>query len=258
MFKIVPILCLTFYLFSIQADSLKLKSLCNERTTKDENYVVNSYYRLKMNKTLPSIDFYLINETDVDKSKSSRIKKLMKEIYSEHFINSTKLGIKINDKEREITSLREESASGYDHYGRLIRRSYSEYCTNISFLLGNLTKLNENYLTEHLLNVNELKRKFQVLSDLDENQTSTFKDEFIDIFYEMPLATLDGFRVHRKGPIFLDDSNYGTLYFSLYVPFYDKNQSANVKSNCTCTDYLPKFYTVETSPIAKNRTEISD
>lgn len=242
-----------FYLFSIQVDSLKLKNLCNERTTKDEHYVVNSYYRLKMNKTLPSIGFYLPIGGSAEKiAINSGIKELVKEIYSERFMNSTKLETKIQEKQSQVTSLKDRSSS-YGYYDReRYRHIHFESLDNINFLLTNLSRWKENYLTEQLLNAIDLGRELKVLRNSNENQSSTFKDEFIDIFYEMPLVTLDGFRVHRAGPIFLDRSSYGTLHFSLYVPFYDKTQTKNLKVNCSCTDYLPKFYTIETSPVAKN------
>lgn len=269
MFKFIFFVLSLVFILLIQVDSLKLKSLCNDRITEDENYLVNSYYRMKFNKTLPSIG-YLISSRYSDqpsqRTNSLKLKKLAKDIYSEKFVNNSKLIKNVEEKRKEIKSLKESysTSSRSDYYNAFDRRrnvnenlldSNLDY---IDFLLGNFSRLKENYLTEDILSVEDLKEKMHILVDLDENQTSTFKDEFIEIFYEKELAILDGFKVHSNNPIYLDRHSNGTLYFSLYIPFYDKNQAKNAKSNCSCTDYLPKFFTSGTVPLEKNKTESSN
>ena len=243
---------------------LKLKSLCNERVTRDGSSKVNAYYRIKLNQTLPPIGDYFPNATEIDENRSnsyvapfvSQLKKHVKEIYSEKFMNSSNLAEKIREKQNFLSSIRENSRSSYDYNRRLPRSMYGNI-DKVESLLKNLTKLNENNLTSDYLSLDELRSRLEHLV-LDANQTSTFAEDFIDVFYERQLATLDGFRLNRGSQsIFLDGSSYGVIHYSLYLPFYDYNQQ-NIKSNCSCTDYLPKFFSIDTVPVEKNRTISTD
>ena len=230
---------------------------------------MNSYYRIKLTQTLPPIGDYLpkANQEQLRfnhyvRSFDSQFKKIVKEVYSEKFVNSSQLPDKIDETKTSLVSLRENFRSRYDRYSHEYENRLPEpmldSITNLEYLLGNFSQLSDNNLTSTYLSYDQLRVKLETLmqNGLEENQTSTFKDEFIDVFYEKQLATLDGFKMHRGDQaIFLDEkSSYGVINFSIYLPFHDLNQSQNIKSNCSCTDYLPKFFSVETVPVEKNRT----
>ena len=189
----------------------------------------------------------------------SQFKQIVREIYSEKFVNSSQLPDKIREKKNLLNSIRDNFRSryNYDYQSRLPPSMY-DLITDVEYLLGNFSQLSDNNLTATYLSYDQLRDNLRALVDdgLEENQTSTFRDELIDVFYEKHLATLDGFKMHRDDQvIFLDEkSSYGVLHFSIYLPFYDLNQTQTIKSNCSCTDYLPKFFSVETVPVEKNRT----
>lgn len=270
MFKLAIFL---FFVCCLSAgNSLKLKSLCNDRMTRDGSHKVNSYYRLKLTENLREIGDYLPKANQDEKLRfssnvlafDSRFKKIVKEIYSEKFMNSSQLPDKIREKQSLLVSLRESfrSRSSYNRYNdESLPSTMYDYITGVEYLLGNITQLSDNNLTLAFLPYDRLRTNLGTLLEngLEENQTSTFKDEFIDVFYEKQVATLDGFKIHREDQsIYLDESSYGVVHFSLYVPFYDLNKSQNIKSNCSCTDFLPKFFSVETVPVERNRTESNE
>ena len=285
MFKFVIFLC--FICFLSPGNPLKLKSLCNERVTKDGNHKVNSYLRLKFQGRLNAISYYLPETTPNQQSYvtsfNSQFRKLIKEIYNEKFMNSSQLSDKIREKQNSLVILTNKFRSApsnglnsdrnrYDRYtGDYLPSSTLYYVTRLENLMNHIYKLSNNNLTFEFLqyynhndynnyyNYNYLLERALQLNGLDKNQTSTFADELIDVFYEKQVATLDGFKIHREDQsIYLDESSYGVVHFSLYVPFFDRNKSQNIKSNCSCTDYLPKFFSVETVPVDRNRTESNE
>lgn len=269
MFKFVIFLC--FICFLSPGNPLKLKSLCNERVTKDGNHKVNSYLRLKFQGRLNAISYYLPETTPNQQSYvtsfNSQFRKLIKEIYNEKFMNSSQLSDKIREKQNSLVFLTNKfrfapsnglnsDRNRYDRYtGDYLPSSTLYYVTRLENLMNHIYKLSNNNLTFEFLQYNYyyndynylLERALQ-LNGLDKNQTSTFADELIDVFFEKQLAVLDGFKMYRRDQlIFLDDSSYGVVHFSLYVPFYD---SQNIKSNCSSTDSLPKFFSLETVPVS--------
>lgn len=224
-------------------ESLELKSLCSERVSKDENYTLNSYYRLKLNVTLLPIKEFL--DTGTNTKNKETYYAFINELYSEEFIGNLK-STKIQEKKNKINSLKE------------IQRRYNGYSDYMfpantlplaETLLDNLGNLTENYLMKSLIPADELSKTLTILEDANENQRSSFENKFLDIFYEKKLALLDGFKMNRSKKLYLDTQSDGTLFISLYLPFYDKNLVKNSKENCSCTDKLPQFFTVETNPI---------
>lgn len=222
-------LIFVFFICCLSAgNSLKLKSLCNERVTRDGSLKVNSYYRLKLISTFPPISHYLPKPEEIQNlrfsnpyvaSFDSQLKKHLKEIYNERWMNSSDLTDKIREKQNSITSLRDNFQTQYNHYERQVRVPLSmfSYVDQLDLLLNNLTKLRENNLTTGYLPVDELRSKLEFLIEdgLDDNQTSTFADEFIDVFYERQLATFDGFRMTRgTQQIFMDESSFGVEYIT--------------------------------------------
>ena len=258
MFKLV--IFLFFVCFLSVGNPLKLKSLCNERVTKDGTHKVNSYYKIKFEADLPPISHYLPEMFGQFDSRMSsfvqEFKKHVKEIYCEQFMNSTDLTEKIREQQESLNSLKSKYSERRNYQDRVPPQMLL-YIDQLDDLLNNMTKLSENNATVTFLPPDRLRSKLALLAEegLDANQTSTLKDYFLDVFYEKQLVTLDGFRLKRGiHSIFLDESAYGVVHFSLYLPMHDGNKSQNIKSNCSCTDYLPKFFLVATIPTPRNRT----
>ena len=122
--------------------------------------------------------------------------------------------------------------------------------------LIDINHLKENYITKELVNPDDLRKELENLGGLNENQTSSFANELFEIFYEKAITLFDGISLNRNNQsIFKHYSTYGYLHFSLYLPFYDKNQSKISKENCTSLWDLPKFYLIETRSLENNYNE---
>lgn len=253
---------LVIYLFLVcffsSENALELERLCDERLSVEGNHKVNSYYRIRLAKKLsplgdflPNATLNFFNPTDYFTDPIYwKFKKQIKEIYSDEFMNSSQLSDKIRERQNFLKFLKNEN-------GNLLYR-VKKYFDKINSLLENINKLNENNLTLYFLPYGRLTNNLQLLAnDLDnENQVSIFKDEFIYVFYEKQLATFDGFKMHRVDqPIFLDESTFAELFYSIYIPFFDRNHSKNIELNCSSIDNLPKFFSLDTVLVDKNRTE---
>lgn len=237
---------------------LELKSLCNERITRDGVHKVNSYYRLKLTENLSPIGDYLpeaipnqiLPFNSYEKYFYPEFKKQIKEIYSEEFMNSSQLPVRIREKQRQFEYLKGGFLSRFGKGDMPSSLSYN--FIDIENLLSKIAKLSEtNNLTWDFLPYEQLRGNLTLLAKegLDENQKSTFRDEFIYVFYEKPLAKFDGFKLYRGNQsTFYNRSNYGVICWSLYLPFHDLNHLPNTK-NCSSTDSLPKFYSLETIPV---------
>lgn len=276
MFKLLVFLC--FVSFFSSANPLKLTPLCDERVTKDGKQV-NSFHRIQFRGRLDTISYYLPDTTksqpSYEASFNSQFRKLIKEIYNEKFMNSSRLSDNIREKQNSLTFLINQFrfAPSYnnrdydrnDRYSRDYLPSSTLYdIKRVERLLESLNKLSNNNLTFDFLannhygpsnnydynyyGYNLLERTLMQLTRLDEGQTSVFGDELIDVFYEKSLATFDDFKMNRKNQLFLDEQSYGLVSFSLFVPFHDRNHSQNVKSNCSSIGDLPKFFSLETLP----------
>lgn len=276
MFKLVVFLL--SICFVVAENPLGLTPLCDERITVDGIHKVNSYYRMKFTKSIKPIGEYMPNVTrvygygyryrsddddypefnSITLDFNKQFKKQLKEIYTEKFMNSSQLAYKIREKQALLLYIQESFRSFYDSYHG-VPSAVKKNLDDLRSLLSNINNLTENHLTLTFLPYNQLRTDLELLArdGLNENQVSIFQDEFIDVFYEKQLASFDGFKLYRGNQmIFWDELSYGEAYFSLFVPFFDRNQSPN-QSNCSSTHNLPMFFSLETVPVEKNRAQIA-
>lgn len=226
---------------------IELLNFCHQRISGERIKKLNSFYRLKLNYTLPSIQQYL-DEAPSNSDDRRNFNTIIRDLYSENFIAFSS-AIQISEKRDKINEFNESS----NCYIRRYRKCVYEDDKDLMFptaktLLNYLDKFNKNLLSRDLVPEEELKNSLRLFDDLDSSQISLFQDDYLDIFYEKELVLLDDFKLDRGHQrMFLHPETRGTLFFSIYVPFYDKNFKEN-SDNCipcesdTYSEYMPKFY----------------
>lgn len=268
--------------FVVAKNPLKLSPLCEERITVD-GARVNSFYRIQFTQKLEPIGNFTPNATreyikiryhyydedfpefdSVTLDFNKQYKKQLKEIYNENFfnnVNNSQLSDKIREKQALLAYIKEvfRVQKGYINGG--MDSQVIKLFDGFIEILGRIRNLTENRLNLKFLPYNKLKAELELLigDGLSENQVSVFENDFIDVFYEKPLATFDGFKLYRGNQsIFLDENAYGEIFYSFVLPMFDRNYSKNSVLACSSLDSLPKYFSLETMPVEKNQTKIQD
>lgn len=256
-----------FYLLST-VKTLELKNICKDDQLLYEEQQVNAYYHLKLEKTLPKLEFYYLEfKEDLKKaitielaelldSIKKRFNRLLFNVYSEKFLMKLNASDEIYQSQRTLTSLKKDTETVFKEVFDLHKESpailhlhafFAQKFRNFASLLDLLIDLKNDKIVKQLLPQNELHDQLIGMNDqLLPNQEPIFEGEYPNIYYASRLYKFNSFEFIKASKMFFSLKSYGKIYFSMYIPFYDSKyiNDEDCTFNCDCTlgKDLPRFF----------------
>ena len=253
-FNLFVCLCALF----TAGSALELTKLCSDRLFENTT-TVNAFYRLKLEKHLEPVSRYMVGE---DHPNYNMYENLLSEIFDKDQTDLSYIMSKFEVIRNEsVPSIRPMSYRNSFHFQsrRWNQRMVSGREQALHALKLHFQTLDENRLTDYLIEKHNLARQLSSIGKLGDDQRSIFQNKFLNVFYKKAIAQFDRLHVQRNNSIYLDDSTTkAILHFSLYIPMFDNTEI--VKKNCfSAIETLPKFYTEETtSAINEDEVETQD
>ena len=108
-----------------------------------------------------------------------------------------------------------------------------------------MISLKKNLLTKRLLSENDFDDILAAEEFLmpEHELLPIFKEEPFEIYYNKPIVQFDRFKMNRKSQLFFSKRSFLTLYYSIFIPFQNKNFDEKEDNlNCTLNKNLPDFY----------------
>lgn len=219
---------------------LEIRRTCTEKKLND--LVINGYYRLRINVTLPPIKEYL-NDL-LNQPKRREMTAFVGGVYQENFFKNLN-SKKVEAKKDEFESFVEKNRYSMSDYSLDHQHEIHLKFEKFQNLLNDLSDLTNNTLPQ-LVTEDILKESINTMDCLGETQSSPFADAFLSTFYYQKLASLDSFKLNRSdNEVYLDTETTGSLSISLFIPFYDEKYE-NLVSPLVCNklhNNLPPFFT---------------